>query len=132
MRLEKRLNEIVAIPVYRKAMGSSSANSHTEKGNLCMTYVTVTMLRKREDSSPLLAHTLKIGKAGWNVVFSKSYLTCSTTMYFQKRILPQAAHKKLEPYYPNAPRNRPKDTVQTHLLTRVLSGSISGRHSPEK
>ncbi len=33
-------------------------------------------------------------------------------MYFQKKIVHQTALKKLEPYHPNAPRNRPKETVQ--------------------
>jgi len=42
-------------------------------------------------------------------------LACRTTMYFQKKIIHQTAHKKLEPYHPNAPRNRPKETVQTAL-----------------
>ena len=35
-------------------------------------------------------------------------------MYFQKKIVHQTAHKKLERYHPNAPRNRPKETVETH------------------
>ena len=53
-------------------------------------------------------------------MFIKSHLACSTTMYFQKKIIHQTAHKKLEPYYPNAPRNRPKETVQTISYQDVL------------
>ena len=41
-------------------------------------------------------------------------------MYFQKRIVHQTEHKKLEPYHPNAPRNRPKETVETLSHRHVL------------
>lgn len=32
LRLEKRLNEIVAIPVYRKPLGLKSADHHAKSG----------------------------------------------------------------------------------------------------
>ena len=38
-----------------------------------------------------------------------------TNKYFQKKIMHQTSRKKLEPYYPNAPRNRPKETVPLAL-----------------
>ncbi len=39
-RLEKRLNEIVAIPVYRKPLGFNSTNAHSQRGNPAETCVT--------------------------------------------------------------------------------------------
>lgn len=36
-------------------------------------------------------------------------------MYFQKKTGHETAQKKLEPYHPNAPRNRPKESVQSWL-----------------
>ncbi len=40
VRLEKRLNEIVAVPVHRKATGLQlSQCSRSKRDTLCMTYV---------------------------------------------------------------------------------------------
>ena len=46
-----------------------------------------------------------------------------TNKYFQNKTMHQTSRKKLEPYYPNAPRNRPKETVQlalSHPLYMIL------------
>ena len=44
-----------------------------------------------------------------------SFCTCSTNKHYQKLVhavgAGQGTHKKLEKYHPNAPRNRPKETV---------------------
>ncbi|CAK0751284.1 hypothetical protein CVIRNUC_002056 [Coccomyxa viridis] len=74
-RLEKRFNEIVAIPV----LGLRARHAHDNK-------------------SVLSAET--------------------TNKYFQNKIMHQTSRKKLEPYYPNAPRNRPKETLHTIVGNR--------------
>ncbi len=85
---------------------------------------TASMLRPSATHPRSCVHILrgstKLGAESQRCQAITSHLACSTTTYFQKKIVHQTARKKLEPYYPNAPRNRPKETVQTISYQDVL------------
>lgn len=55
---------------------------------------------------------------------SASTLLCRTNKHYQKMVhavgAGQGTHKKLEKYHPNAPRNRPKETVSHPFIGGIL------------